>query len=266
MSEWHLKADSLRIDDIDGADGFVVLFPPPANEGVLLTAPKATYPLYGGVIAIGASVNSGEPVFANEFGILEIETGGGGSSRFGIEDNTGVQDRLVDMAGFLFQMANAGNLSIGNDSSITGVDLSVNFGSNNQLQVTSSQGTKFNGLVSRNDHVTLYGSDSSTGKQANAYFYSNGTVDINAIGSGPNYGNIYLTQNEIGIIAPAFYFSQQGASTGEGYALIDVAGDGYLSLQPLVGGDYVDDSAAAVGGISVGGLYHTAGAVKVRLS
>jgi hypothetical protein len=29
--------------------------------------------------------------------------------------------------------------------------------------------------------------------------------------------------------------------------------------------DYADDAAAAIGGISVGQLYHTAGAVKIRL-
>ena len=35
---------------------------------------------------------------------------------------------------------------------------------------------------------------------------------------------------------------------------------------PDVGDDYVDDAAAALGGIGVGELYHTSGAVKLRLS
>jgi len=36
-------------------------------------------------------------------------------------------------------------------------------------------------------------------------------------------------------------------------------------LQDLQASDYADDAAAAVGGIPVGGLYHTAGVVKIRL-
>lgn len=31
-------------------------------------------------------------------------------------------------------------------------------------------------------------------------------------------------------------------------------------------GDYADDTAAAAGGVPVGGLYHNAGAVRVRLT
>lgn len=34
----------------------------------------------------------------------------------------------------------------------------------------------------------------------------------------------------------------------------------------LVASNFADDAAAAVGGIAVGGLYHTSGAVKIRLS
>ena len=35
---------------------------------------------------------------------------------------------------------------------------------------------------------------------------------------------------------------------------------------PQVANDFVNDAAAAIGGIAVGNLYHTAGAVKIRLS
>lgn len=33
-----------------------------------------------------------------------------------------------------------------------------------------------------------------------------------------------------------------------------------------IGSDFADDTAAAAGGVAVGQLYHTSGAVKVRLS
>jgi hypothetical protein len=39
-----------------------------------------------------------------------------------------------------------------------------------------------------------------------------------------------------------------------------------LAQLPTVGGDYANDAAAAGGGIAVGSLYHTSGAVKIRLA
>jgi hypothetical protein len=42
--------------------------------------------------------------------------------------------------------------------------------------------------------------------------------------------------------------------------------DGTLAIAPTVAGNYVNDAAAAAGGIVVGGLYHTAGVVKIRLT
>ena len=83
MSEWHLKADSLRIDDIDSGDGFVVLFPPADEEAILLTAPKPTYPEVGGFITIGARVNGSEDIsWADEYGIIDIEASGGGGGEY----------------------------------------------------------------------------------------------------------------------------------------------------------------------------------------
>ena len=43
---------------------------------------------------------------------------------------------------------------------------------------------------------------------------------------------------------------------------VDAAGN----LKPGVLGDYASDSAAAGAGVPVGGLYHTAGTVKIRLT
>lgn len=40
----------------------------------------------------------------------------------------------------------------------------------------------------------------------------------------------------------------------------------YTSDLPQIANDYVNDAAAAIGGIAVGGLYHTAGIVKIRLT
>lgn len=38
------------------------------------------------------------------------------------------------------------------------------------------------------------------------------------------------------------------------------------SKVPQVGNNFVDDTTAALGGIPIGGVYHTAGAIKIRLA
>ena len=43
---------------------------------------------------------------------------------------------------------------------------------------------------------------------------------------------------------------------------VDASGN----LKPGVLGNYASDSAAATGGVPIGGLYHSSGAVKVRVS
>lgn len=49
--------------------------------------------------------------------------------------------------------------------------------------------------------------------------------------------------------------------------LPDATGTVALTSQlPTVAGDYLNDAAAAAGGVPVGGMYHTAGAVKIRLT
>jgi len=46
------------------------------------------------------------------------------------------------------------------------------------------------------------------------------------------------------------------------FALVVPAGDALID----VASDFANDAAAATGGIKVGGLYHTSGAVKIRLT
>ena len=52
-----------------------------------------------------------------------------------------------------------------------------------------------------------------------------------------------------------------GATTQD-ILTVDAAGN----LKPGVLGNYASDSAAATGGVPIGGLYHNAGAVKVRVA
>ena len=45
----------------------------------------------------------------------------------------------------------------------------------------------------------------------------------------------------------------------------DLTVTGILSISGLLALNYASDAAAAAGGVPIGGLYHNAGAVRVRL-
>lgn len=56
-------------------------------------------------------------------------------------------------------------------------------------------------------------------------------------------------------------------SSSKSITLPDASGTIALTSQlPTVAGNYANDTAAAAGGIAVGGMYHTAGVVKIRLT
>lgn len=110
-----------------------------------------------------------------------------------------------------------------------------------------------NGVGSDGDggNTTLYGGDGTgTG--------NGGVVDIKA-GAATGSANGGNTRIRSG-----------GADSGNaGHILLDIGqstsgADGQLKVTGLQ--NFTDDTAAALGGISVGGVYHTAGVLKIRLS
>lgn len=72
MTELHINAESIRVNDIDGGAGSFVLLPPPAEKNVVLQTPNPSPPKTGGVIALSATMNGGEKVYADEFGNLPL--------------------------------------------------------------------------------------------------------------------------------------------------------------------------------------------------
>ena len=59
---------------------------------------------------------------------------------------------------------------------------------------------------------------------------------------------------------------QAGVSATRAWVLPDESGTVALTLDlPQIADNFANDAAAAIGGIAVGGLYHTAGTVKIRL-
>jgi hypothetical protein len=77
-------------------------------------------------------------------------------------------------------------------------------------------------------------------------------------------GNTYFKDNRVGVNQTGLEYFADYSSSFTSRSLID---KGYAdNLLPKVADNFANDAAAAIGGIAVGKLYHTAGAVKIRLS
>jgi hypothetical protein len=57
-----------------------------------------------------------------------------------------------------------------------------------------------------------------------------------------------------------------GASASSQSMALEILKNGIIVLPAVVSLSFADDTAAAAGGIPVGGLYHTSGAIKIRLT
>lgn len=80
-------------------------------------------------------------------------------------------------------------------------------------------------------------------------------------GSTETVANAVATARIDGGIARLASDNDNSASIYERDLLVATSGK-----LPTVAGDYADDAAAATGGVALGQMYHTSGAVKVRVA
>jgi hypothetical protein len=84
-------------------------------------------------------------------------------------------------------------------------------------------------------------------------------------------GDLYLGAKYIGDVRTnVFKVDNDGDTTAKSFIKIGGSPIEYLmadgSVTSIISKNYANDTAAAVGGVLVGGLYHTSGTVKIRLS
>lgn len=132
-------------------------------------------------------------------------------------------------------------------------------------------GITFQNKLFSGDAEILFDNDS------NLFILSKGTAyvrfDVGGINLFSNQGtynsslNLYETGLSIssddptskGISGDIYYGANYDENTYVQKRYVD-------EVLPQVSNDFIDDAAAATGGIEVGGLYHTSGVVKIRLS
>ncbi len=164
----------------------------------------------------------------------------GGFGRFGVsgEDDTAAQDRDMDMQGYNFTLNNSGIVDlIAGDSTFTADTGEVR---------------------AYPDSVRLYA-------QSDADHYSAVVATAPALnfGSGDGSSTTNISVSPTQILISLNNAGSQYLPLSVNNTFADSAGN-----IPLVGiaDDFLNDAAAAIGGIAVGGLYHTSGVVKIRLS
>jgi len=123
--------------------------------------------------------------------------------------------------------------------------------------------------------------------ESNLYFFGSNLVLDNANWPTPSGGNLndamiigirndedpsYSPSSATGLGSPALIVGSGSSNAGRNTGLIitkKISGSNpgsRIIMEDVVGFDFADDSAAAVAGIPVGGLYHNAGVLRIRRS
>lgn len=86
-----------------------------------------------------------------------------------------------------------------------------------------------------------------------------------------NYQTVFGEYNKLNNTSSLFVIGTGDASNSvDGFSVDRISGSAFIStvLLPLVSSslNYANDTAAATGGVPLGGLYHTSGTIKIRLT
>jgi hypothetical protein len=132
----------------------------------------------------------------------------------------------------------------------------VNGGSSGVVTLDGDQnirGTKTFDSIGKFTNVVVKNSNTGPTSTALTSITSSNGIGISSISSGSaGLGLIY-----VGIHNTTTVFSVNRAG--------DVTGNRFIMTSPLAN-DFANDLAAAAGGVPVGGMYHTAGVAKIRLT
>ena len=136
---------------------------------------------------------------------------------------------------------------------LTGVELRINKGS--KLTIAELDGN-FSAITSSVETNTSNIVTLTTTRTQTLLAFPNLLVGANGAGGGLiTSGNLFVTGT----------FSVSGSQTYSGSANFLGAVVASGSGNSVLGSNYADDTAAAAGGIPIGGMYHNAGAIRIRI-
>ena len=156
-------------------------------------------------------------------------------------------------------------------------NLSTRADSPNKFQIQeNADGTISYGIADAYGTFTHTDADTLPLTLANALTITNTAGSTLAVGTGGTLGTAAYTAatayEASGAVAThaALTTGVHGLAITAGQTLTVTTGGtlatGAYAAMPTVVGDYLNDVAAAAGGIPVGGLYHTSGVVHIRLA
>jgi len=236
-------------------------------------------------------------------GGVTVDATGGAADRFGIEDSTGVQDRSMNMGVFKFDITGAISapdqiLSLTNTSldgvgmiistrngngvysqaSGSGIGLYGYSGSNKGVQGTSSSNSGVFGFSNNSlgGEFQIFPADTTSilpvvhierGTQGVAVNGIGGSIDfaITETGAVSLSNQIISTWTDATHITRTSEFSITGVNSATTQTLLSISGAGIFTLTQGLQ-NFVDDAAAATGGIPINGLYRNGSVVQIRVS
>jgi hypothetical protein len=137
---------------------------------------------------------------------------------------------------------------------LTGVTLRINKGS--KLTITELDGN-FSAITSSVETNTSNIVTLTTTRTQTLLAFPNLLVGANGAGAGLFTSGALFVTGALSVTGSQTY---SGSANFLGAVIASGSGNSVL------GSNYANDGAAAAGGIAIGGIYHTAGAIKIRLS
>ena len=137
---------------------------------------------------------------------------------------------------------------------LAGVTLRITKGS--KLTITELDGN-FSAITSSAETATANVVTINTRVSQSVLAFPNLTTTANGL------GGIGLTTSGSLFVTGALLVSGSQTYSGSANFLGRVIASG--SGNSVLGSNYVDDTAAAAGGIPIGGMYHNAGAIRIRI-
>ena len=166
-------------------------------------------------------------------------------------------------------------LAVGNSNTITSSQRALSLGYNNDVNSASSFVAGGDNAVNGANTNMVLGFDHQVTNSQNFIIGNQLISDGNKMVLGYRNQTTYPTPNEpLGLGQTKFVVATGSSTTNDSNALLITEGGRQsggvdqvprIILPTVVNFNFADDTAAAAGGIPVGGLYHNAGALRIRL-
>ena len=226
-------ADARGVDDIVIGDGAQSKVDATFGSNIIIgKSATQTGGEQGIVIGLNATMSKGGGIAIG----ADSDNNSGSGIAIGRNAATGTLDESCAIGLDASSTGNAGSLAVGRNSSATGINPS-SFG-RNASAANAAVAVGYNAVASGNESISIGQSSDATAGSSAAFGERAQATLFESVALGSQVTSLWASGTTVNQFAIA------------NYANIN----------------YADDAAAATGGVPLGGVYHTSGALKIRIA